>query len=298
MYGFSNLTISGNETGLEVNLCMAYAAALGVQPIYVQITSYTDRFISLNNRSVDVILDQATATITRELTLNATFATPYMHDGAGILALDSVLSSSSFSFANMNGSTVCVVANSSTIVPLQNLLKKNDVNVTMIMVSTPDDAITSLAGGKCSYFSLDQSSLVTTKALLQLQNIGSTIVNDTQLPFSNEPLSPVTLSGDENWAFFVNWITQSLFVAEANNVTKASLTSGNAILVGESARLVGSDVTVDPSLLLLGQAVSRAVSKVGNFGEIYNSTFLPYLPRSTLDIPTALGGCFSYIPFE
>jgi len=138
--------------------------------------------------------------------------------------------------------------------------------------------------------------------LQQNNNIASTIVSNPQLPFSNEPLAPVTRSGDDNWAFFVQWITEGLFIAEANNITKSTFSSNsansNSTILGEGARLVGLDTTVDPALLMMGHAVSRAIAAVGNYGEIYNATFINYLTIGPADIPYNLGGCHYYTPFE
>ena len=86
-----------------------------------------------------------------------------------------------------------------------------------------------------------------------------------QRRFSDEPLTPLTREDDPEWSDFVYWVVSSMFYAEEEGITQATL-------------------NLMPQLSLFGSRFFNAyrfvIQAVGNLGEIHNRDLGPFLNRT------------------
>ena len=88
--------------------------------------------------------------------------------------------------------------------------------------------------------------------------------------FTKEPLAMVTRSGDPEFSDLVNWVLQSLFYAEAQNVTME--TADTFVETGE----VFGEKYID--------MFRNALGAVGNYGEIYDRHLQSISPRLKINM--------------
>ncbi len=86
---------------------------------------------------------------------------------------------------------------------------------------------------------------------------------------SLDPLSPVVRAGDADWGRVVDWVTAALVQAEISGVTQ-----GNAAQMRGSANSVVQELTgarhgLQWGLFLEPDWSFRAVTAVGNYGEVF-----------------------------
>ena len=88
--------------------------------------------------------------------------------------------------------------------------------------------------------------------------------------FTKEPLAMVTRSGDPEFSDLVNWVLQSLFYAEAQNVTMET-----ADTFVETGEVFGEQYT---------DMFRNALGAVGNYGEIYDRHLQSISPRLKINM--------------
>lgn len=85
--GFSYVDVKGGWSGLDVDYCKAIAAAVlgDSQAVDFKPLLAKDRFTSLQNGDVDLLMRNTTRTLTRDITPNISFAPTTFFDGQGVM---------------------------------------------------------------------------------------------------------------------------------------------------------------------------------------------------------------------
>src|SRR5262249_21375236 len=85
--GFSAPSVNGEWTGLDVDFCRAWAAAIFDDARKVRFVplSAGDRFGALQSASIDILSRNSTWTISREVELGLAFAAVTYYDGQGFM---------------------------------------------------------------------------------------------------------------------------------------------------------------------------------------------------------------------
>ena len=90
---------------------------------------------------------------------------------------------------------------------------------------------------------------------------------------SREPLGLVVRSGDDHWASIVRWTLFALIAAEELGVTSTNLEEvRNSTSNPEIRRLLGREGQFGTEIGLDDDWAARAISAVGNYGELFSST--------------------------
>lgn len=101
---------------------------------------------------------------------------------------------------------------------------------------------------------------------------------------SKEPLALVTRGDDPQWSDLVNWVMQTLLVAE-----DMLIYSHTADAIGTASQEFGSFFT---------DGFRNAIAAVGNYGELYNRHLVSILPRHDPNrINTGTSGLIYSFPF-
>ncbi len=118
---------------------------------------------------------------------------------------------------------------------------------------------------------------------------------------SKEPLAGAVSQGDPVWADAVRWVVFGLIQAEESGVTSANVQEMLASEDPTIKRLLGVESELGAKLGLPNDFMVKAISLVGNYGEIYNRHLGPdtpfNVPRDLNDLWTN-GGLLYSPPFR
>src|ERR1044071_177343 len=156
--GFSTPDDKGNWSGFDVDFCRAVAAAIFDDPKKVKFVSLdaSERFKELQNRKVDILSRNSTWSMSRETSYDLYFPAVAYYDGQGFMVpasrkIDSAL--------DLNGSKVCVQANTTTALNLADYFRANNIKYEEVKLPKLDDVVKSYTEGKCDTLTADVSQL-------------------------------------------------------------------------------------------------------------------------------------------
>lgn len=263
--GFAVRGEDGRWSGFEADLCRAYAAAFLGNENRVNFVPLTtaERFDALVEGRVDVLVRNTSWTFARDARLEVTFAGIYYYDGQGFLVPADLGVSS---VRELDGARICVQRETTTALNLIDYAQTYGVTFTLVDVDTAEAGVEAYAAGECDAFTNDISSLA--GARLSLEDPEAHVL----LPevISKEPLGPVVRSGDPKFSEAVRWVLFGLIAAEEYGVTRENA----PVLAAESPnpeirRLLGGEGAIGDEIQLDEEFALRAVSAVGNYGEIF-----------------------------
>ncbi len=265
LMGFAEKGADGAWAGMDVDYCKALAAAtLGdaTKVEYVPLTAQ-DRFEKLKAGAVDVLARNTTWTMERETKFPFRFAGVLYHDGQGFLVkkLSGVVS-----VFNMSQASICFVSGTTTQANVEDFFKERDMAYVVKVFDKPEAAIAAFEANECDAYTADQSQLYAIR--LKLANADDNIV----LPevISKEPLGPAVRVGDEQWFNIARWTLFALVNAEEMEVRSATVTDDRASKKATVRRLLGAEGTFGADLGLDADWAARAITAVGNYGEIFD----------------------------
>ena len=274
--GFGYLDEAGNNTGFDIDLCRAVAAAVLGDPSAVEIRIVTpaERGPLLQAGETDMLSSVTTWTSSRDAQWG-NFTQTMFYDGQGFMAkrelgVDSAL--------ELQDASVCVTQGTTTELNLQDFSNEAGLNLKAVTFEHSDAALEAYRTGQCDAFTTDRSALSSMLGTFPDQ-AGHVILPDT---ISEEPLGPVVPHGDENWYDIVKTVMAILIYAEAYGVGMDNVPSAKT---GDTKidRLFGLEGSFSQETLGLSQTVAQDVIRgVGNYGEIYDRNLGPQginLPR-------------------
>jgi general L-amino acid transport system substrate-binding protein len=249
--------------------CRAIAAAVIGNSSQIEIVYVTgsERFENLSNRSVDVLVRAETHTMDRDVFEAATgvgfsFSAPYLYSGLVFSGkptfVDCAEKLDTF-FGECRNLKICVQQDT-TIEKVVRVRLPGSV----IYPYVPGELQT-LFNGTCNAMA-DEPVY---GAMTRLRKAGYTenFTQGTTL-FSREPLAMVTRDDDPVWSDLVNTVLQSLWAAEAQNITKDT----------------AEDFKYTPVFGNLSESMFvDAIAAVGNFGELYARHLEQLVPRAGLN---------------
>ncbi|MEO5323469.1 amino acid ABC transporter substrate-binding protein [Mesorhizobium sp. CC13] len=262
--GFSAPDDAGKWSGFDIDICRAVAAAVlgdAEKVSYVPLST-KERFTAVQSGSVDLLSRQTTWTLSRDSSLGLRFVGTAYYDGQGFmvrkdLGVDSAL--------KLSGATVCTEQGTTTEQNVADYFSANKLKYEPVVIDSADGIIKAFDTGRCDVYTTDASALYAQR--LKLANPA----NYTVLPeiISKEPLGPAVRQGDDKWFSIVRWTLFALIEAEELGITKdnaeAGLTSANPAI----KRFLGADGDSGQQLGLDPRWAYNVVSKVGNYGEIF-----------------------------
>ena len=274
--GYGSLDAAGNNTGFDIDLCRALAAAVlgNADAIEIKLISASERGPTVQSGEVDMLVRTVTWTTSRDAQWG-NYAQTMFYDGQGFLVNKSLGVSSAL---ELKGATVCVTLGTTTELNLQDFSSQNDLGITPLTFEDTDAVVAAYQAGQCDAFTNDRSQLAAISSAFD--NRGDHLILPETI--SEEPLGPVVPHGDDQWFDIVKTVMGILIYSEAYGVNSGSVPTA---VTGDAKvdRLFGLEGSFgQESLGLKKTAAQDVIRSVGNYGEIYERHLGPNgigLPR-------------------
>lgn len=294
--GFSAPDKSGTYAGIDVDYCKALAAAIlgsADKVKYVPLTAQ-QRFTALQSGEIDILSRNTTWNSKRDTTMGSVFAGTWFYDGQAFV-VNSKKNAKIKKLADLNKASVCVETGTTTERNLADYARANKLTFKPVVFEGQEATEKAFQSGRCDAYTTDASGIAA--MLVSLPNK----TDFTVLPevISKEPLGPMLRRNDQEFFALARWTIFALQQAEESGVTQANV----AAMKKESKdpaiqRLTGATGEVGKGLGLDPDWAVRAISAVGNYGEIYDRHVKPLgLSRG----PNALwnkGGLMYPVPMD
>ena len=264
--GFMLADSQGKWKGLSVDVCRAVAAAIfgdSEKVRYVPLTSQ-QRFTAVQSSEVDIVMGNATYTLTRDTALGLDFTGVYYYDGQGFLVPKKLGVKSA---KELNGATVCVAPGTTTELTLADYFRANKMTFKPVVIEKIEEVRAAFFAGRCDVFTTDASGLYATRAANAPTPDDYIILPEI---ISKEPLGPVVRHGDNQFADIVRWSLYAMLEAEEYGITSKNvdemLKSDNPAI----KRILGVTPGMGKALGVDEKWVYNIVKQVGNYGESFD----------------------------
>ncbi len=283
--GFGLVDEEGNFTGFDIEFCKAIAAAVLGDAEAVEYTSLDaeTRFTALQAGDIDVLSRNTTFTAQRDGGEQSRFLTTTFYDGQGMM----VRADSGYtSIEDMGGTTICVLSGTTTELNLATAAAAAGIDYTPLTFGSPDEIQEAFGAGQCQGWTSDKSQLAGVRSAFPDAEGGPDALVIFDEAFSKEPLGPVVLDGDDEWADAVNWAVIATIQAEEFGITSDNVEQMTSSENLDILRFLGQPIPdpedeeaepapFDPGLGLDADYAVNVISQVGNYGEIYERTVGP-----------------------
>jgi general L-amino acid transport system substrate-binding protein len=277
--GFGELDENGRNIGFDIDFCRALAAAMLDDPEAVEFVplSAAERGPALQTGEVDVLSRNATWTTTRDAQWG-NFTAVWFYDGQGYMV---PVASGITTIEELDGATVCVTSGTTTELNLADSFRQRGLEFTAVTFEDTATVYSTYEEGRCDATTSDKSQLASVRQ--GFANPDDHLILD--ITISKEPLTPAVPQGDDQWFDVVKVILWGLINAEELGVTQANVEEMKSSDDIKVRRLLGTEGEWGQADLgLPADAVAKAITAVGNYGEIYDR----YLGPDALNIPRGL----------
>jgi general L-amino acid transport system substrate-binding protein len=274
--GFGELDANGRNVGFDIDFCRGLAAALLGDPEKVEFValSAADRGPALQTGEVDVLSRNATWTSTRDAQWG-NFTSVWFYDGQGYMV---PVASGITEIEELDGASVCVTSGTTTELNLADSFRQRGLELTAVTFEDTATVYSTYEEGRCDATTSDKSQLASVRQ--GFANPDDHVILD--ITISKEPLTPAVPSGDDQWFDIVKSVVWGLINAEELGVTQSNVEQMKSSDNIKVRRLLGSEGEWGQSDLGLPvDAIAKAVSAVGNYGEIFDRHIGP----GGLDLP-------------
>jgi len=272
LVGFAAPDADGKWQGFDVDFCRAMAAAVLGDADAVKFVPSTGktRFTLLNSGEGDVLFRNTTETMSRDADLKLSFLPVNYYDGQGFLVAKDLGVSSA---KELDGASVCIQTGTTTELNLADYFRTNGISYEPVAIETNEEGKTNYLAGRCDVYTTDASGLASTRAAFEAPD------DHMVLPdiISKEPLAGAVRHGDDQWYDIAKWVVNALISAEELGITAADAESLGASAGDNPSinRILGSEGDFGAMIGLDKQWALRAISAVGNYGEIFEKHIGP-----------------------
>lgn len=276
LQGFAAPDSQGRWSGIDADFCRALAAVILGSPDKVEFrpTNTQNRFTTVQTGEADILSHNTTWSASRDAALGLSFAGVIFYDGQGFM-VPAALGVTKAS--ELDGATVCVLPGTTTELNLADWFRSRGMTFQPVVIGELSQIQQAFFAGRCDVFTSDVSGLAATRR-------GAPHPDDyVILPetISREPLGPAVRRDD--WEFFtiVRWTLFGLQEAEAWGITRANVAEQRAKSDAPAVqRMLGATGEIGRDLGLDRDWLVRAISAVGNYGEMYDRNIGPLgIPR-------------------
>ena len=263
--GFSNPDSSGNWAGLDSDVCRAVAVAIFDDPKKVNFVPLTSKqkILAVVTGQVDLTSRTTTWTMKRDTKEGVDFTTIVFYDGQGFMVRKSIGVTDA---RELQGATVCVTSGTTTELTLADFALANNIEMEAVVFEGKKEAVNAYKTGRCDALTTDSSQLAAFRTTMD--NPGDHLILKELI--SKEPLSPLVRHGDNEWKDLVSWILNGLITAEELGVTSANAADMTANTNNPTIqRLLGTTGEYGGYIGLENDWMLRVISKIGNYGEIF-----------------------------
>lgn len=262
--GFAMPGTDGEWTGFDVDFCRAIAAAIFGDAKAVKFTPLTnkERFTALQSGEIDVLSRNTTWTFSRDVNLGLEFAAVNYYDGQAFLVPIALGVSSAM---ELEGARICVQTGTTTELNLADYFRTHDMEFESVVIATVDDARTNYVAEACDAYTTDASGLAAVRATLP-DPLAHIILPEI---ISKEPLGLIVRHGDNQWGDVVRWAINVTIIGEELGITKDNAEKLKTDPSPEVKRLLGTEGEFGAQLGLSQDWAFNVMTKVGNYGEIF-----------------------------
>ena len=263
--GFSNPDANGNWAGLDSDICRAIAAAIFNDPTKVNFVPLTSKqkILAVVTGQVDLTSRTTTWTMKRDTKEGVDFTTIVFYDGQGFMVRKDLGVTDA---RQLKGASVCVTTGTTTELNLADFALANNIKMEAVVFEGKKEAVNAYESGRCDAFTTDSSQLAAFRTTFK--NPGDHLILKELI--SKEPLSPLVRHGDNKWKDLVTWVINGLITAEELGVTSKNATDMAANTKNPTIkRLLGTSGEYGVYIGLEKDWMLRAITKVGNYGEIF-----------------------------
>lgn len=262
--GFSAPDSKGVWSGLDIDLCRAFAAVMFGDASKVKFTPLTaqQRFTALQSGEIDVLTRNTTQTMTRDTSLGLIGAGVNFYDSQGIMVRKDLKIKSA---KELNGATVCVQPGTTTELNLADWFRANKLTFKPVVIEKVDEVVRAYDSGRCDAYTTDKSGLASSRTTLK--NPGANVI----LPedFSKEPLGPLVRQGDEQWLNVVRWTLYAMIEAEEYGITQKNVDEMLKSTNPNVQRILGVTPGMGKNLGVSDKWAYNIIKQVGNYGESF-----------------------------
>lgn len=263
--GFSALDSKGEWQGLDVDMCRAIAASVLGDASKIQMvkTSSQTRFTALQTGEIDVLLRNATWTLSRDTKLALDFVAPTFYDGQGFMVSKSAEISN---IDELDGATVCLLPGSTSELVAEEVFTGRGLEYTPVVIQSSSELDGAFFNGRCDVNIQSTSGLAAKRATVA-ENPDDWVILDEIV--GKDPMGPVVRQDDPQWKDIVAWTAYAMMEAEELGVTSDNVTELRDGANTKYARLLGVEGELGALLGLKNDWAYNVISQVGNYGEMF-----------------------------
>jgi general L-amino acid transport system substrate-binding protein len=264
--GFSMPDAKGSWTGIDIDLCRGFAAALfgdATKTKYVPMTAQ-QRFTALQSGEIDVLARNTTITLVRDGSLGLLYAGINFYDGQGFLVKKDL---NLKSLKELNGATICAAQGTTHELNMADYFRANKLTYQPVVIENQDQMYEAYFAGRCDAMTQDSSALAAVLAS-KPQLSGNYVLLPERI--SKEPLGPMVRQDDLQWFGIVKWTLFAMIEGEEKSVTQAN---ADDMLKSDDPgikRLLGVTPGNGKALGLDEAWAFNILKQVGNYGESYD----------------------------
>ena len=271
--GFSQQDQAGRWSGLDVDFCRAVTAAVfgdAEKAEFIPLKA-SARFPALQSGRIDLLTRNTTWTFVRETAFNVQFPAVLFYDGQGFMVAKAA---NIAKVADLQGATVCVEKGTTHVANLAEYAEERGMRFTPLVIDSTREAGAAFFAGRCQAYTSDASQLAAERLLAPAGSGGPDAFVILPERISKEPLAPVVMGGDTQWASLVRWVLYTLILAEEQGITQANVAQKWPEIKQRKIKfwkLAGGTETNYGHLIGATDEMGLGVvSAVGNYGEMYD----------------------------
>lgn len=263
--GFSALDSKGEWQGLDVDVCHAIAASVLGDASKIQMvkTSSQTRFTALQTGEIDVLLRNATWTLSRDTKLALDFVAPTFYDGQGFMVNKSVGVSA---IEELDGATVCLLPGSTSELVAEEVFTGRGLEYTPVVIQSSSELDSAFFNGRCDVNIQSTSGLAAKRATVA-ENPDEWIILDEIV--GKDPMGPVVRQDDPQWKDIVAWTAYAMMEAEELGVTSENVEALRNDANPKYARFLGVEGDLGNLLGIDNDWAYNVIDQVGNYGEMF-----------------------------
>lgn len=262
--GFSDTDQKGNWSGLDIDICRAVAAAVLGDAGKVKFISLMakERATALLSGKVDILTRNTTWTLTRDTGLGLHFAGISFFDRLGYLVAKQP---GVKSIKELDGAVVCAIVGTDAERNLTEDLLSRGIQVSPLVMDTPDEVIKAFETGRCSAISAGQAQLYGYRKSLSQPEDSEVIVD----LLTKRPYGPIVRQGDDQWLNIVKWTLYAMIYSEELKISSGGIESLKLDPDPRIRRFFGLENNIGLGLGLSNDWAYQVIKQIGNYGESF-----------------------------
>jgi general L-amino acid transport system substrate-binding protein len=171
----------------------------------------------------------------------------------------------------LSNASICTQTGTTTELNLADYFRNNKMKYEVVAFASADETLKAYESGRCDVFTTDASQLYAQR--LKLTNPDDHVI----LPeiISKEPFGPVVRHGDDQWFDLVKWTLFAMIDAEELGITSKNVAEMKNSTSPEIRRALGVEGNLGEGLGVSNDWIANIVSKVGNYGEMFDRNLGP-----------------------